>query len=66
VILFRVFGFVVNTTNRRIWTRLYNEGLKLSVDNYLLSMNYSRYDFDHAADETLQKDTRLRAFLFKP
>lgn len=64
-VLFVVFGFVISVTNRSAWVRLYNRDLKFRIDEYLASMNFSRYEFDHAADETLPKGARLRAFLFK-
>ncbi len=65
-VLFCTFGFVVDITKRRAWVRLYNDDLKIRIDNYLQSMNYSRYEFDHEADRVLPKGARLRAFLFKP
>lgn len=65
-VLFCVFGFIVNISNRRTWKRLYDGDLKLRIDEYLRSMNFSRYEFDHAADRELPKNARLRVFLFKP
>lgn len=64
-VLFIVFGFVISITNRNAWVKLYNRDLKFRIEEYPGSMNFSRYEFDHAADETLPKNARLRAFLFK-
>jgi len=64
-VLFCAFGFVVGITNRRVWIRIYNEDLKNRIDDYLRSMSFSRYAFDHDADRILPKNARLRAFLFK-
>jgi len=66
MISFLVFGVVVGIVNDRTLKRIYNNDVKLRINEYLQNVHLNRYEFDFIADRTLPKKALLRRFLFRP
>lgn len=64
-VCFIIFGFCVEVSQRKARDKAYRGDITARIERYLGEMNYTRYEFDLAADKTLPEKARLRAYLFK-
>ncbi len=63
-ILFLFFGFIITVTDNNEYRHIYEDDVRLRIEDYLNEKNISRYQFDALADKKLPPKAILRRFLF--
>lgn len=65
LILFLLWGATISYSENKIISKTYQNDIKTRIEEYIISQNLSRYDFDHTAGENLPPKSLLRRFLFE-